>query len=83
MKIHLRVDNNYNRLVLFDMGFFLIRQSLGGGGKGGGGEYEVPHHNFVVIAPMIMKFGKCITLDVFYTMVTKSAAVTQQKLWRT
>ena len=31
----------------------------------------MPHHNFVVIAPMIMKFGTGIKLDVFYTMVTK------------
>ena len=30
-----------------------------------------PHHNFVVIAPMIIKFGTGIKLDVFYTMVTK------------
>ena len=30
-----------------------------------------PHHNFVVIALMIMKFGTGIKLDVFYTMVTK------------
>ena len=30
-----------------------------------------PHHNFVVIAPMIMKFGTGIQLDVFYTMVTE------------
>ena len=30
-----------------------------------------PHHNFVVIAPMIMKFGTGIKFDVFYTMVTK------------
>ena len=29
------------------------------------------HHNFV-IAPMITKFGTCIKLDVFYTMVTKT-----------
>ena len=29
------------------------------------------HHNFVVIVPMIMKFGTGIKLDVFYTMVTK------------
>ena len=32
---------------------------------------RAPHHNFVVIAPMIMKFGTVIKLDVFYTMVTK------------
>ena len=35
------------------------------------GGHEGPHHNFVVTAPMIMKFGKGIKLDVFYTMVTK------------
>ena len=29
------------------------------------------HHNVVVIAPKIMKFGTGIKLDVFYTMVTK------------
>ena len=29
------------------------------------------HHNFVVIAPMIMKFGTGIKLDVFYTIETK------------
>ena len=29
------------------------------------------HHNFVVIAPMITKFGTDIKLDIFYTMVTK------------
>ena len=30
-----------------------------------------PHHNFVVIAPMVIKFGTGVKLDVFYTMVTK------------
>ena len=30
-----------------------------------------PHHNFVVIALMIMRFGTDIKLYVFYTMVTK------------
>ena len=30
------------------------------------------HHNFVVIALMIMKFGTGVKLDVFYTMVTKN-----------
>ena len=30
------------------------------------------NHNFVVIAPMIMKFGTGVKLDVFYTMVTKT-----------
>ena len=34
----------------------------------------MPHHNFVVIAPMIMKFGTGVKLDVFYTMVTKNFA---------
>ena len=33
--------------------------------------HEGPHHNFVVIAPMIMKFGTSVKLDVFYTMVAK------------
>ena len=28
-----------------------------------------PHHNFVVIALMIMKFGTGVKVDVFYTMV--------------
>ena len=32
---------------------------------------RTPHHNFVVIPPMIMKFGASVKLDVFYTMVTK------------
>ena len=32
---------------------------------------RAPHHNFVVMAPMIMKFGIGTKLDVFYTVVTK------------
>ena len=52
-------------LILFDMGFFLTVS------HGGGGEHEGPHHNFVVIARMIMKFGTGVKLDEFYTMVTK------------
>ena len=36
-----------------------------------GGNEPLPYHNFVVIAPMIMKFGTGIKLDVFYTVVTK------------
>ena len=44
---------------------FLNFQSWGGG-------HEDPHHNFVVVAPMIMKFGIGIKLDVFYTTVTKN-----------
>ena len=30
-----------------------------------------PHHNFVIIAPMIMKFDTGVKLDAFYTMVGK------------
>ena len=29
------------------------------------------HHNFAIIAPMIMKLGTGVKLGVFYTMVTK------------
>ena len=32
---------------------------------------RAPHHNFVVINPMITKFSTGIDLDVFYIMVTK------------
>ena len=32
---------------------------------------RAPHHNFVVIAPIIMKFGTDSKLDVFYTVVSK------------
>ena len=35
------------------------------------GVHEGPHHNFVVVAPMIMKFGIGIKLDVFYIMLKK------------
>ena len=38
----------------------------------GGGGMRVPHHNFVVIASIIMKFSTGVKLDVFYTMVTKN-----------
>ena len=38
----------------------------------GGGGMRAPYHNFVVIAPIIMKFGTGVKLDVFYTMVTKN-----------
>ena len=34
--------------------------------------HEGPHHKLVVIAPMIMKLGTGIKLDVFYTMIQKS-----------
>ena len=33
---------------------------------------RAPHHNFVVIALMIMKFGTGIKRDEFYTMTTKT-----------
>ena len=48
------------------MGFF--EPSVIGGGGGG---HEGPHNNFVVIAPMIIRFGTDVKLDVFYTMTTK------------
>ena len=50
-------------LTLFDMGFF--EPSVMGGAM------RAPHHNFVVIASMIMEFATGVKLDVFYTMVTK------------
>ena len=34
-----------------------------------------PNHNFAVIAPMIMKFGTGVKLDVIYTMGTKNCDV--------
>ena len=37
-----------------------------------GGGHDGPHHNFVVIAPMIKELGTGIKLNVFYTMVTKT-----------
>ena len=39
---------------------------------GGGGGMRDPHHNFVVIALMIMEFGTGVKLDVFHIMVTKN-----------
>ena len=48
-------------LALFGMGFCGTVSHWGVG----------RHHNFVVIAPMIMKFGTGIKLDVFYTTVAK------------
>ena len=47
------------------MGFFLTVSYEGG-------HDAPPHPNFVIIAPMIMKFGTGIKLDVFYTMVRKT-----------
>ena len=52
---------------------FLNRQLWG---RGGGGGMRAPHHNFVVIALMIVKFGTAVKLDVFYTTVTKNCDVT-------
>ena len=52
-----------HRLTLFDIGFF--EPSV-----------EGPHHNFVVVVPMIMTFGTGTKLDVFYTMVTKNCDAT-------
>ena len=41
---------------------------------------RAPHHNFVVNAPMIMKFQVSgVKLDVFYTIVTKHCDVTTIK----
>ena len=54
---------DFQTLTLFDMGFFEPSVMGGGGGHA--------HHNFVVIAPMIMKSGTGVKLDVFYTVVTK------------
>ena len=50
-------------LTLFDMGFF---------SSGGAFFIRASHHNFVVIALMIMKFGTGVKLDVFYTMKQKN-----------
>ena len=49
------------------------------GGGGGGGGMKAPNHNFVVFAPMIMKFSTDVKLHVFYTMVTKNCDVTNIK----
>ena len=40
--------------------------------EGGGGDMRGPHHNFVVITVMIMKFATGFKLDVLYTVVTKN-----------
>ena len=48
----------------------------------GGGGMRAPHHNFVVIALMIIKFDTGVKLDVFYTMATKNCDVTTiTSLW--
>ena len=51
-------------LTLFDMGLFEPSVM-------GGGDHQGPHYSFVVVAPMIMKSGTAVKLDVFYTTVTK------------
>ena len=56
-------------LTLSDMGSF--EPSVIGRGNEG-----LPNHNFVVIVPMVMKFGTGIKIDVFYTMVTKKFVTT-------
>ena len=55
-------------LTLFDVGFF--EPSALGYGRGGGHDGS-SLHNFLFIAPMIIKFGAGIKLDVRYIMVTK------------
>ena len=53
------------------MGFFEL--SVGGRRERG---MRAFYYNFVVIAPMIMKFGTAVKLDVFYTLVAKNCDVT-------
>ena len=62
-----REDSMQICLTLSDMGFF-EPSVIGVGGRVG---MRAPHHNFVVIALMTMKFGTGIKLDVFLTVVTK------------
>ena len=52
---------SYSSLTLFDMGFFEL--SVMGGRV---------HHNFVVIAPMIIKFRTGMKPDVSETLATKN-----------
>ena len=70
-KSFLRAISDSMELTLFEMGFCEPSVIGGGGGRG----HEGPHHNLVVIAPMITKIGTGIKLDVFYTMVTKNLYV--------
>ena len=53
------MSNIIKALTLFDMGFFELLV------------VEAPHHNFAVIAPMIMKFGTAMKLDAFHPVATK------------
>ena len=48
---------------------------------GGGGGNDVLHHKFVVIAPMIMKFGRDIKLDVLYALVSKKFVTSLQNYY--
>ena len=61
----------YKHLNTFDHPYYMHQCFWNRQSWGGGGEHEAPHHNCVVIAPMIMKFGTGVKLDVCYTMVTK------------
>ena len=61
----LRLDYAVVILTPFDMGFFEPSALEEGRGM------SPTHHNFVFIAPMIMKFDTAMKLDVFYTLVTK------------
>ena len=55
-----------NLSSLFDMGFFEPSVM-----RGAMMTVVIMAMMIVVIAPMIMKFGKDVKFDVFYTMVTK------------
>ena len=47
--------------------------------RGGGGEGREGHpinHNFVVVVPIIMRFGTGFKLDAFHTMAKKVCDVT-------
>ena len=58
------------------MTWAFFEPSVGGGGGGGGG-IRAPHQNFVVIAPMVIRFGTGVKLDVLYIMVTKQFVTLQ------
>ena len=68
---NIQIATKFTILTLFDMGFF--GPSVMGGGGGG-------HEGPLIIAPMIMKLGTYIKLDLFYTMVTKICYVTTTEL---
>ena len=60
-----------NGLTLFDMGFF--EPSLMGRG------HDAPHHNFVVVVPMVMKLGTDMKLGLHngYKKVDDVTIITQ------